>query len=75
MQKYESVKVGPPVGAERQKEWQVVRELPYVDVPPLPVVKRVPSVARVDRQNEELVVQEPGFKNRAPFNQMRKPRT
>ena len=49
MQKDESVKVGPPVGAERQKEWQVVRELPYVDVPPLPVVKRVLSVARVDR--------------------------
>ena len=67
MQKDESVKVGPSVGAERQKEWQAVRELPYVDVPHLPVVKKVPSVARVDRQDEELVMQEPGFKNRAPL--------
>ena len=50
-----------------QKEWQVVRELPYVDVPPLPVVKKVPSVARVDRQDEELVVQKSAFKNRAPL--------
>ena len=34
MQTNESVKIGPPVGAEKQKEQQVVRELPYVDVPP-----------------------------------------
>jgi hypothetical protein len=66
MQKNEPVKVGPPIGAEKQREWQVVGELPYVDVPPLPVVKRVPSVAKLDEREEELVVQEPGFKNRAP---------
>ena len=67
MQTNESVKIGPPMGAEKQKEQQVVRELPYVNVPPLPFVKRVPSVARLDEQEEELVVQEPGFKNRAPL--------
>ena len=69
MQKDEPVKVGPPVGVEKQKEQQVVRELPYVDVPPLPFVKRVPSVANIDERDleEELVVREPGFKNRAPL--------
>jgi hypothetical protein len=69
MQKDGPVKVGPPVGVEKQKEQQVVRELPYVDVPPLPFVKRVPSVANIDERDleEELVVREPGFKNRAPL--------
>ena len=38
-----------------------------MDVPPLSFVKRVPCVARPDEQEEELVVQEPGFKNKAPL--------
>ena len=38
-----------------------------MDVPPLSFVKRVPSVARLDEREKELVVQKPGFKNRAPL--------
>jgi len=61
------IKIGPPVGAQKEKEKRIVGDLPYMDVQPLPVVARVPTRIRADESKEEPVPKEPGFKNRAPL--------
>ena len=62
------IKIGPPVGVQKQKEKHIVGDLPYMDVQPLPVVSRVPTRIKADQpREEEPVPKEPGFKNRAPL--------
>jgi hypothetical protein len=63
------VRIGPPVGQGKQRnsEQRSFRELPYVDVPPLPYVRREPKKAIIEELEEETVVVEPGFRNQAPL--------
>ena len=65
----ELIKRGPPVGAEKEKQkvQRTIVELPYVDVPPLPYVARLPKKAMVVEQSDEPIVKEPGFRNKAPL--------
>ena len=76
-QRDELIKVGPPVGAVRPSVQKTkIGELPYVDVPPLPYVGRVPKMVIADDREEEVVetAKEPGFKNRAPLQSDEKAR-
>lgn len=67
----EPLRVGPPVGVAKSRTEKITGELPYVDVPPLPYVARVPKVLARESYNEKEVdvpmTEEPGFRNRAPL--------